>query len=280
MRGMQLFAAVVLLICPALVRAEPVQIKPSLLRLNANLELPTGRTESDPVALILHAALSHHRQDTVAALQDNLKQRGIGSLAITLSLGVDDRHGPRACDVVHDYALAGARREIELWIAWLKTRGTPTVDLIGYSRGGIQVAALAPDLPVRKVVLIAPAFNTAADLAKNYRRNFGHDLAPLLDAARAQPLQLLTADFLLCKQAQVLGATFLDGYAERPLQLAEATGKPTLVVIAGNDEVVRNLGDRLPAGVRRVSTDGANHLFSGRYGEDAAEAIAKFLKEP
>ena len=33
-------------------------------------------------------------------------------------------------------------------------------------------------------------------------------------------------------------------------------------------------------GVRRVTIDGAGHFLPGRYGEDAAEAIAKFLKEP
>ncbi len=44
--------------------------------------------------------------ETIAALQKNLSERGIGSLATTLSLGVDDRQRPRACDVPHDHALA------------------------------------------------------------------------------------------------------------------------------------------------------------------------------
>src|SRR5260221_8722433 len=118
-RGLCRLAALALLLCPALVHAEPVQIKPSLLRLNGNLELAPDNSVAGGVALILHGTLSHHRQETVAALQKNLKERGIGSLAITPSLGIDDRQGPRTCDVVHDYSLAGVRRELGLWIGWL-----------------------------------------------------------------------------------------------------------------------------------------------------------------
>src|SRR5437762_8564413 len=101
--------ALVLLAATGAVRAEPVQIKPSLLRLNGNLELPAGKTATDGVVVILHGALSWYGQETVAALQKNLKARGVGSLAITLSLGVDDRQRTRRCDVKHDYALAGAK---------------------------------------------------------------------------------------------------------------------------------------------------------------------------
>src|SRR5258706_9285377 len=86
-------------------RAEPVQIKPSLLRLNGNLELPAGKTAADGVVVIVHGTLSWYGQETIAVLQKNLKANGIGSLAITLSLGVDDRQRTRRCDVVHDYAI-------------------------------------------------------------------------------------------------------------------------------------------------------------------------------
>src|SRR6476469_7726995 len=110
-------------------RAEPVQIKPSLLRLNGNLEMPPGKTAADGVVVLVHGTLSWHGQETIAALQKNLKARGIGSLAITLSLGVDDRQRTRRCDVVHDYALAGAKREVGLWIEWLKAQQPKYIDL-------------------------------------------------------------------------------------------------------------------------------------------------------
>jgi len=259
--------------------AEPVQIKPSLLRLNGNLELPPGKTASDGLVVMVHGTLSWHGQETIAALQKNLKARGLGSLAVTLSLGVDDRQRTRRCDVVHDYALAGAKREVGLWLEWLKGQKAQHVDLLGFSRGGAQVAAFAPEFQnVRKVVLLAPAFATSVEQAEIYKRSFGHDLAPEIEKARENPLQKRTVDFLTCKQATVLNATFLDGYAELPPRLAAKTGHPTLVIVAGKDEVVPDLAKRLPSEVKPVVIDGADHFFHDLYGDDAAGLIAKFLK--
>ncbi len=281
MRPSALFLAALALVAgPAIAAAEPVQIKPSLLRLNGNLEIPDGRKlAGEDVVLLVHGTLSHDRQETIAALQKNLKQRGLASLAITLSLGIDDRQGLRPCDVVHDYALAGAQREIRLWIEWLSAQRVKSVDILGFSRGGAQVAAIGPELPtVRRMVLLAPTFATSVEQAEIYQRTFGHPLAPELEAARKQPLQKQTVDFLTCKQAPVLGATFLDAYAELPPRLATKTGHPTLVVIAGKDEIVPDLASRLPSDVRPVTIEGANHFFPDLYGEEVADAVATFLK--
>jgi len=264
-------------------RAEPVQIKPGLLRLNGNLELPKGKAVTDnDVLVIVHGMLSHFGQETVAALQKNLASRGRASLAINLSLGIDDRKGPRACDVLHDYAIAGTQREIASWVDWLYGQRARAVDLLGFSRGGAQVAAVGPELPnVRRVVLLAPSFANSAEIAQAYEKTYGHPLAKELDAAKKAPLQKFTADFLNCKQAPVLGATLLDAYTELPPRLAAKTGHPTLVVIAGKDEIVPGLDAKVPSDVRKVTIDGAGHFFADLYGEDAADAIAKFLtREP
>jgi pimeloyl-ACP methyl ester carboxylesterase len=274
------FAALALAAGPVLAAAEPVQIKPSLTRLNGNLELPEGtKLAGENVVVLVHGTLAHDRQETIAALQKNLRERGVASLAITLSLGIDDRQGSRACDVVHDYALAGAQREIRLWVEWLNAQRAKSVDILGFSRGGAQVAAMGPELPmVRRMVLVAPTFSTALEQAAIYERTFGHPLAPELDAARKEPLQKRTVDFLTCKQAPVLGATFLDVYTELPPRLAAKTGHPTLIIVAGKDEVVPDLGGKLPSDVRPVVIDGASHFFPDLYGEEAADVIAKFLK--
>ena len=275
-----IFAALALMAGPALAAAEPVQIKPSLTKLNGNLELPAGeKLEGENVVVIVHGMLSHYGQETVVALQKNLKARGIASLAINLSLGVDDRKGPRACDVVHDYALAGARREIRLWLEWLGAQHAKTIDIVGFSRGGAQVAAIGPELPtVRRIVLIAPAFATASEQAAAYQQVYGHPLAPELEAARKEPLQKRTVDFLTCKQAPVLGATFLDAYTEMPPKLATKTGHPTLVIVPGKDDIVPDLATKLPSEVKPVVIDGAGHFFLDLYGEEAADVIAEFLK--
>ncbi|HLG45405.1 MAG TPA: hypothetical protein VKY24_04115 [Reyranella sp.] len=276
---LRLAPLLLLALVPGMAMAEPVQIKPSLTRLNANLELPEGKTVGDGVVVLVHGTLSWYGQETIAVLQKNLKAHGIGSLAITLSLGVDDRQRARRCDVVHDYALAGARREIGLWLEWLGSQRPSHVDLLGFSRGGAQVAAIAPELPhVRRIVLLAPAFATALEQADIYQRAFGHPLQPEIAEARKNPLQTRTVDFLTCKQAPVLNATFLDGYAELPPRLAARTGKPTLVIIAGNDEVVPDLARKLPSDVKRVVIDGASHFFLDLYGDEAADVTAKFLQ--
>jgi pimeloyl-ACP methyl ester carboxylesterase len=278
MRKSLRLALILLALVPGVAAAEPVQIKPSLTRLNGNLELPPGKTASDGVVVLLHGTLSWYGQETIAALQKNLKAHGIGSLAITLSLGVDDRQRTRRCDITHDYAQAGARREVGLWLEWLKGQQAKYVDLLGFSRGGAQVAAMAPELTgVRKVVLLAPAFATAFEQAATYQRAFGHPLQPEIDEARKNPLQKRTVDFLTCKQAPVLNATFLDGYAELPPRLAARIGKPTLVIVAGKDEIVPDLAKKLPSDVKPVVIDGANHFFLDIYGEEAADVIAKFV---
>jgi pimeloyl-ACP methyl ester carboxylesterase len=280
MRKSLCLALLALAVAPGLARAEPVQIKPSLTRLNANLELPPGKTASDGVVMLVHGTLSWYGQETIAALQKNLKSHGIGSLAITLSLGVDDRRGPRRCDVTHDYALAGAQREVGLWLEWLKGQKASRVDLLGFSRGGAQVAAVAPELGVRRVILLAPAFATSIEQADIYQRAFAHPLQPEITEARKNPLATRTVDFLTCKQAPVLNATFLDGYAELPPRLATRTGKRTLVIVAGKDEVVPDLAKKLPSDVKPVVIDGANHFFLDLYGEEAADVVAKFVTAP
>jgi pimeloyl-ACP methyl ester carboxylesterase len=275
-----IFAALALVAGSSLATAEPVQIKPSLLKLNGNLELPAGeKLEGENVVVVVHGLLSHYGQETIVALQKNLKARGIASLAINLSLGIDDRRGPRSCDIVHDYALAGARREIRLWLEWLAAQHAKTIDIVGFSRGGAQLAAMGPELPtVRRMILLAPNFATAAEQAAAYQKAFGHPLAPELEAARKDPLQKYTVDFLICKQATVLGATFLYGYTELPPKLAAKTGHPTLVIVAGKDETVPGLAEKLPSEVKPVVIDGASHFFPDLYGEEAADLIAKFLK--
>ena len=259
--------------------AEPVQLKSGQTRLNGNMEVPPGKKLADGVALILHSALSDAKQDVVVALQQNLKKRGIASLAVTLSLGIDNREGQRACGLLHDYALAGTQREIAAWMAWMRADGAPTVDLIGFSRGATQIAELVPKLSrVGRVVLIAPQFATSAERAETYQRDYGHPITKPLADANAYPLQKMTVDFLQCRDAQVLGATFLDAYRERLPQLAAETTYPTLVVIAGKDEAVPDLAKKLPSQVQRVVIEGSGHFFAGPYGDEAADAIARFLK--
>jgi hypothetical protein len=263
------------------VAAEPVQIRDGSLRLNGKLERPAAATSPDSIAIVLHGTLSHHGQETVVSFQHNLAARGIVTLAVTLSLGIDDRRGPRACTPAHTHTLADAARELGLWEDWALGHGFATIDHVGFSRGGAQLAELmrAPRRG-RRLVLLAPALAVDADIATAYRKAYGGELAHALDAARAAPREARTVDFLYCRQAEVSGAAFLDAYREVPPVLLSSIDRPLLVVVAGSDEIVPNLEPRLPAGIRRVRVDGADHFFSDLNGEDAADAIAAFLTEP
>lgn len=259
-----------LVVASAGAAAEPVQLKPGALRLNANLEVPAGRTLADGVAIVLHGTQSHYGQETVAALQKNLKARGVATLAVTLSLGIDDRKGPRDCAIPHAYTDADIGPELERWAQWLAENNARAVDYIGFSRGGAQLVDLLRTRKTgRRVVLLAPLL--LADPGK--------DRAAILDAARAKPGEMQRVDFLLCKQAQVTGAALLDAYRESPAQAIASLTQPVLVVIAGNDEIVPDLETRLPAKTRRAVIEGSDHFFRDLNGEDAAEAIVEFLRE-
>lgn len=51
--------------------------------------------------------------------------------------------------------------------------------------------------------------------------------------------------------------------------------------VVGKDEIVPGLDSKVPTDVRKVTIEGAGHFFADVHGEDAADAIAKFLtREP
>ena len=49
-------------------------------------------------------------------------------------------------------------------------------------------------------------------------------------------------------------------------------------MVAGKDEIVPDLEKKLPSQVQKVVIDGSGHFFPDLYGEEAADAITKFLK--
>jgi len=283
-----------ILAAPALpVCAEPVQLQHDGRTLNADLTLPSGGDIRSGVVILVHGTLMHGRMEIMAALQKGLTERGVGSLAVTLSLGLDDRRGPYDCATPHRYTLDDVAREIGVWTQWAKARGAARVDLAGHSRGGAQVAyALANGAAsgVRRVVLMAPTIFDPGEIATGYEKAFGIPLPVLLASAmavRAAPDALLRpVGFLYCRDTAVAPRTFVDTYTvperhDTPTLLPRIDA-PTLVVVAGNDDVVRGLDRRLPPAsgrLRIVTIDGADHQFRDLYGDDLAEAVATFIKE-
>ena len=259
--------------------AEPVQVMLGDTRLNGNLEMPAGRPLTEGIAIIVHDTMGFSGDPAIVALQKNLKVRGVATLAITLSLGIDDRRGPRPCAVPHAYREADVAAELERWVDWVAHHGVRAVDYIGFSGGATElINYLQKQKGGRRVVLMAPYLPTAADLAAGYRKQHGKELAPALDAAR-KVRDIRRVDYLTCPQAMVQGGTFTDAYSEVPPERIAGIVQPTLVVIAGNDEVVPELEPRLPQKVRHVVIEGSDHNFRDLNSEDAADAIAEFLRE-
>jgi pimeloyl-ACP methyl ester carboxylesterase len=277
--------------------ADEVVLEHVGLALVANLELPDGKRLADgPVAILVHGTLAHHGVELVRNLQAGLKQRGLASLAITLSLGLDGRKGMLDCTLEHAHRASDAVDEIAAWIAWLEARGVSEAALIGHSGGAQQVALFASVEPlgtVRKLVLIAPPVEAPDAMARRYREAFGADLTDLI--ARAQKLVddgeedalIEAAGFLQCKDVRVAAAAVLDYYdpeqKRSAIGLLEEVKRPTLVVAAGADtvspDVARHVEARKPGShVTTLVLDGADHAFKGRHMNPLTNTIADFLR--
>ena len=266
------------------------------LDLAANLELPTGRTVKDgPVAIIVHGTLGHHGLEIVRTLQATLKARGVASLGITLSLGLNARRGMFDCGLEHDHRASDAVDEIGAWVDWLKEQGVPRVTLIGHSRGAQQVlhyAASEPDAVVDRLLLAAPVAETLEQAAAHYAAAFGGDLKAILEAAAKlveageDDTIVAAPGFLSCKSARVTAAALLDYYdPERKrsvLALAQRILRPVLIIAAGADTVSAGLAARvkaadLGANVELVTIAGADHFFQDLFADELADRSAAFM---
>ncbi len=277
------------------VRAEEVTRAYKGLVLNANLTLSEGKTFKDGVVLITHGTLAHNKMELVTALQSLLGERGLNSLAINLSLGLDNRHGMYDCAVTHTHKHTDAMGEIGAWLDWLKGKGVNNVTLLGHSRGGNQTAWFAVknnDPIIKKVVLIAPMTFDPAKSARSYKARYKTDLGPLL--ARAEKLVkegrgkqvLKNIGFIYCPKTSVTASSFYDYYnadmnKDTPSIIRDIK-KPVLLVIASNDQVVKGLAERMKGkespNIKIITVEDAGHFFQDLYGEDLADGVAEFIQ--
>src|SRR5262245_57576967 len=92
MRWMAL-ALMALIVGVSAARAEEVRTRLRGTTLNGELTLTAGKQLEDGVTLIVHGSLAHDKMELIAALQKLMAARGVSTLAINLSLGINDRHG-------------------------------------------------------------------------------------------------------------------------------------------------------------------------------------------
>jgi len=291
-----LFCAIALAMLAPPAAAKEVQIEVQGLTSVGNIEIAPGKSlKDDGVVLLLHEELSHHRMEVISALQELLYERGLNSLAITLTLGLNERRGLFDCAIEQDHRNEDASIELARWIEWLTEQGASNITLAGHSRGGNQVAVYAAKEPaeaVKRLVLIAPIADTAVSLENEYSRRFGQPLQPVLTeaerlVAEEQATTLMTGvPFLVCPDARVTAAAFVNHYGPNQNlytpSLLPHIPMPIFVVVGDLDPIKSEL---LPAiqgmpGGENITVEtvpGADHFFRDLTADDLADRIKAFI---
>ena len=273
--------------------AEEVTLEYLGLDLTANFEMAPGKSFKDGAVLLVHDTQGHGRMELMAALQDGLRDNGINSLAITLGLGLDKRHGMFDCGLEQDHRHEDAVDEIAAWVRWLKDKGAASITVAGHGRGANQAALYAInklDKAVKRLVLIAPLMQTPEKTEAEYRARFGKPLRPELGKAEelvaTERGNQLTdvAGFLNCQHAQVTAGAFADYYGVnekfKTTNLLQSIKIPVLLAVGDADP---NLGEIQAAqgefaGDKTVTfaiVPGADQDFR----DAGADEVAKKIKE-
>ncbi len=284
-----------LLACSS-VMAEEVNIEFNGLTLNANLEMADGKDFSDGMVLILHGVWGHNKMEIVETSQQALLDNGRSSLAITLSLGIDDRHGFLDCDLEHRHDQDDALDEIQAWIDWLKSKGANSVAMMGHSRGANQVMVYfveRGDPSISHLLFLAPA--TVDSLADLYTQRYGNRFNEVMNRANqlistGKGEQLMhNTDFVFCPQASVAADTFVSYYSpatnvryQNFVSYLPKLTVPTLITTGTADErqpdVEKNVKPYVDGELIHLRViEGADHFFRDFNIEEAMEAAVEFL---
>lgn len=271
--------------------AQEVTTSHNQLTINAELKLAEGRTLTDGVLLITHGTLAHNKMEVIATLQELLTDAGINTLAINLSLGIDNRHGMYDCQAPHQHQHTDAIDEINTWSAWLKNQGAGDISLMGHSRGGNQTAWFSQSYPdkVKSQILLAPTTWSESAERNDYKTRYGKSLTTLLSQAQQadENAWLDATDFIYCTGSRVKATSFVNYYSPdqrfHTPYLLEKTITPSLVISGSEDKTVSDLPERM-AGVsnpqiEHISIEGADHYFRDLYADELVELIVDFMEK-
>ena len=283
----------------AAAQAEEVRLKLGDLRLKGYLAKAGESWPRGPVVLMTHGTLAHGRMEIMRTLQELLEERGISSLAINLSLGIDDRAGMYDCGIPHTHRDTDALLEIGAWKSWLEAQGAKRLVLLGHSRGANQTARYLvehTDTPVEAAILLAPAIRDAARVGADYRERFGASLDEVLGQARSlveagQGDRLVEpVGFLYCEDTKATAEAILSYYDPAQMQdipyLIADMDLPVHVIAGSEDTVAEGLVTKVePLAAARTNVDllvvqGAGHFFRDLHAEDVADYIAAVLEGP
>lgn len=300
MRWLTGLAILVALTRPAAAAEQDLELSVGGHMTLATLRTPAAMQADTPLVVLTHGTLAHKDMDVIRTLAQALADRGIASLAHTLSLGQDRRKGMYDCAVRHDYVADDALAEIGAWVGRAQSL-SGRVYLLGHSRGGNQVArylAAGANTPLKGAVLLAPVTAGAeAAVRASYAATYGKPLEPLLDratkavAAGRGTEWMDVPGFIYCRNAVVTARAFASFYTAGPgddtAALVAQVKLPVLVLAASKDMLVPDVAASFAAlagasqgRVQLVTIEDADHFFRDLFAEDAADRIAEFIKQP
>ncbi|MDH5474013.1 MAG: alpha/beta hydrolase [Gammaproteobacteria bacterium] len=278
-------------------RAETVTLKHNGLTLNANLKLAEGKTLADDLILMTHGTFAHNKMEIIATLQHLFADNGISSLAITLSMNIDNRTGFYDCSIPNTHKHTDAIDEINAWMTWLARQGSEKITLLGHSRGGNQTAwtAVEHDNPmIQKIILIAPQTWNMNNTSNDYQEKYNRKLLPILNKTQAlvkngTPETILdNTDFVYCNDASVSAESFVSYYEDDARKdtpfLLNKLKKPVIVFIGSEDKVVKKLEQAMQPlsekqNIKIHIIEGADHFFRDIYADELVETAIEFLEE-
>lgn len=271
--------------------SEPVQINLAERKLNGNLIAAEDKQQT--AFLILHGTWAHAAMELPAALQDLLDDEGYASLAITLSLGINDRHGFFDCKSPVVQGQEAAIDELHAWYLFLRKQGYSKVVLIAHSRGGAQAALYQQRYPQDKLtalVLLAPMTWQQGVEAKAYHDKYGVNLNGQLAQAeqyrQAGKALFTPPGILYCKNTAVSPDAFLSYYSALPQKNTPAlladTPISTIVYLGSEDPLSIRFAKQqglfvIKKNITVVNINGAGHFFRDLYADELIEDILQRL---
>lgn len=289
-----LIGAAFALISGSAVAAEPVVVEQKIGNLTALADWVQAddAEAAAPVILLLHGTLADKDQELIDTLQELLSERGISSLAPSLTLGIDRREGAYDCAVPFRHTHEEAADEMAVWAQWLKVQGHNNIVAAGHSRGGNQAALFARARPelTQKLVAIAPAVGREnAIRAKRYKSRYRADRSAVLASADQGGDLIDVPGIVYCRDTKATPAairSYIGGaFADRDTpSIVTKLPMPVLVIAGSADTTVPEVPGRMATiadgeRVRLEIIEDADHFFLDFYAEDAADLIAEFVAE-
>lgn len=270
--------------------ASPIQIRHKDIQLNG--ELNALNQTGDTIYLLVHGTWGHGKMEIISGIQSRLEELGENSLALTLSLGINNRQGFMGCSVPIVAQHGEAVEEISKWVEYLSNTWSKII-LVGHSRGGNQVAlynnaAVPKQTALDKLVLIAPMTWSKVETELGYKKRFKQDLRGLLTKARTYPDDPLFAGIVNCDDIAVSAESFLSYYSITPNkntpELLVNNHRPVLVFLGSEDGLSQNYLDqkarfKTASQVRNISIDGAGHFFRDLYLDELVESMVDWVNE-